>query len=457
MSNQESTRAGNIREFKIFQPKKGGGFVDASAAVTDLEYYEDVLSNSIHLSVIIAETGESDSAALGNKGMLDGLPLRGGNKAHIVILDHDDNELSFKGDKALYVNRVSNVLPGTQKDVYRVDFCSREYLANEQCRVIRRYDGKITDSVEKILKEPTSKGAGIQTTKEIDMDETLINYNFIGNERKPFHVCTWLASKSVPEEAGKLGGTAGYFFFETYDGYKFKSIDYLIKQESKGKYIFTNTADMPKSGQYTGKILDYTIDRDVDLQSNLSIGLYANRTIFFDFYASNYKVRNFSINESGAAENDQGAGSLNKTETLGKEETYSIPDEIMLPVSRLMNRVLDVGVLPDGKTTEDQLEHWKNTPYDPTFDAAKIMVQSVMRYNRLFYIKINITIAGSFNLRAGDIISCEFPELTTNPNTPTNDESGGLYMIASLCHYLTPKETFTKLTLVRDTFGKKSS
>ena len=129
----------------------------------------------------------------------------------------------------------------------------------------------------------------------------------------------------------------------------------------------------------------------------------------------------------------------------------------MLPVSRLMNRVLDVGVLPDGKNTEDELEHWKNTPYDPTFDAAKIMVQSVMRYNRLFYIKINITIAGSFNLRAGDIISCEFPELTTNPNTPTNDESGGLYMIASLCHYLTPKETFTKLTLVRDTFGKKSS
>ena len=125
MSNQESTRAGNIREFKIFQPKKGGGFVDASAAVTDLEYYEDVLTNTIHLSVIIAETGESDSAALGNKGMLDGLPLRGGNKAHIVILDHDDNELSFKGDKALYVNRVSNVLPGTQKDVYRVDICSR--------------------------------------------------------------------------------------------------------------------------------------------------------------------------------------------------------------------------------------------------------------------------------------------------------------------------------------------
>ena len=454
---KDSTRSGNIREFKIFEAKDGGQGVDASAAIVDIKYYENILSNTVSLNVIVTESGESDSNSLGNKGMLDGIPIRGGNKAHIVIEDHEGEKLSFKGDTGLYVNRVRNVIPGTQKDVYSLDFSPREFFANEQCRIVRRYDGKISDNIRKILTEETSKGAGLKTTKDLDIDETLINYNFIGNERKPFHVCTWLASKSVPEEAGKLGGTAGYFFFETYDGYKFKSIDYLIKQESKGKYIFTNTADMPKSGQYTGKILDYTIDRDVDLQSNLSIGLYANRTIFFDFYASNYKVRNFSINESGAAENDQGAGSLNKTETLGKEETYPIPDEIMLPVSRLMNRVLDVGVLPDGKTTEDQLEHWKNTPYDPTFDAAKIMVQSVMRYNRLFYIKINITIAGSFNLRAGDIISCEFPELTTNPNTPTNDESGGLYMIASLCHYLTPKETFTKLTLVRDTFGKKSS
>ena len=454
---KDSTRSGNIREFKIFEAKDGGQGVDASAAIVDIKYYENILSNTVSLNVVVTESGESDSNSLGNKGMLDGIPIRGGNKAHIVIEDHEGEKLSFKGDTGLYVNRVRNVIPGTQKDVYSLDFSPREFFANEQCRIVRRYDGKISDNIRKILTEETSKGAGLKTTKDLDIDETLINYNFIGNERKPFHVCTWLASKSVPEEAGKLGGTAGYFFFETYDGYKFKSIDYLIKQESKGKYIFTNTADMPKSGQYTGKILDYTIDRDVDLQSNLSIGLYANRTIFFDFYASNYKVRNFSINESGAAENDQGAGSLNKTETLGKEETYPIPDEIMLPVSRLMNRVLDVGVLPDGKTTEDQLEHWKNTPYDPTFDAAKIMVQSVMRYNRLFYIKINITIAGSFNLRAGDIISCEFPELTTNPNTPTNDESGGLYMIASLCHYLTPKETFTKLTLVRDTFGKKSS
>ena len=455
MASNLSTRTGNIRKFEIYQAKQGGGFVDASGAVTDIKYYEDILSNSISLSAIIAEVGESNSEVLGNKGMLDGLPIRGGNPAHVVIEDHDGHKLSFKDDSALYVNRVRNVIPGTQKDVYSLDFSSREFLSNEQCRVVKRYDGKISENIKKILQENTSADVGLKTQKKVNVDETAINYNFIGNDRKPFHVCTWLASKSVPVKGGKVGGTAGYLFYETYDGFNFRSIDVLNQQKSKGNYIFTNTADLPKSGEYKGKILDYTLNRDIDLQSNLSIGLYSNRTLFFDFYAYNYKVRNFDVDQSGGAASKEGAGSKGKINTLGRDDIDSVPDEFRKPISRIMNRVLDVGSLPSGKNIDEELKTWKNTPYDPTYDATKTMVQSVMRYNQLFSIKINIMIAGDFSLRAGDVIHCEFPELTTDPNTPNNKKSGGLYMISSLCHNITPRETYTSLTLVRDTFGRK--
>ena len=64
----------------------------------------------------------------------------------------------------------------------------------------------------------------LKTQKNIEADSTLINYNFIGNDRKPFYVNTWLASKSVPELSvdGKSskGGAAGYLFYETYKGFK---------------------------------------------------------------------------------------------------------------------------------------------------------------------------------------------------------------------------------------------
>ena len=452
MSSKLSTRTGNIREFKIFQAKDGGNSIDASVAVVDIKYYEDVLSNTVSLSAIITESGESDNKKMGNKGILDGLPVRGGEPSTIVIEDHDGHKLEFKNDSKLYVNRVRNVIAGTQKDVYSIDFTSRELFANEQCRVVKRYDGKVSDNVKKILEEATSGSVGVKTKKTVTVDDSN-SYNFIGNDRKPFYVCTWLASKAAPSDGSLKGGTAGYLFYETYDGFNFRSIDLLFKQKSKGNYLFSNTDYNPK--EYDGKIITYDIDRNIDLQNNLMMGTYSNRSLFFDFYAMNYQVRNFNVDSAGSAKSN-GGGSKGKIVTGGLDDIDSVADEFRKPISRLMNKVLDVGTLPPGKDIEAQLKAWKENPDNATYDAADIMVQSIMRYNQLFSIKINIMIAGDFSLRAGDLIYCEFPELTTDPNTKVNKQSGGIYMISSLCHNITPRETYTSLTLVRDSFGRKS-
>ena len=75
-----------------------------------------------------------------------------------------------------------------------------------------------------------------------------------------------------------------------------------------------------------------------------------------------------------------------------------------------------------------------------------------MRYNELFTVRFEITIPGDFSLRAGDLVYVNYPLLTQDT---TNPESGGIYMIASLCHRMTSSDCFTALTLVRDSFGKK--
>ena len=466
MATKQSTRAGNIRKFELHQAKNADKdsvdtSIDISNSVTEIKYYEDILSNSVSLTAVISETGGTDNKDIGNKGILDGLPVRGGEPCDIFIEDHDGNPLNFKDETKLYVNRVRNVISGTSKDVYVIDFTTRELFANEQCRVVKRYDGKISENIKDILTKDTSKGAGIKTEKKVNVDETGFEYNFIGNDRKPFYVCTWLASKATPATVGTLGGSAGYLFYETYKGYNFRSIDALFdvkENEVKGEYLFSNTDDDPVG--YDNKILDYSIDRDIDLQNNLVMGAYANRTLFFDFYAMNYKVRNYSVDESGPADENEGAGSKDKIETAGKQGSFpgdTVADEFRKPISRLMNRVIDIGTLPAGKDALDQLETWKDKPTKPTYDSSKIMVQSVMRYNQMFAIKINITIAANFDLCAGDLIKCEFPHISTDPNTSTNDKSGGIYMISSLCHRLTTRDAYTSLTLVRDTFGKKSS
>jgi hypothetical protein len=371
-------------------------------------------------------------------GLLDGLPIRGGEFVKLIV--EDNQSKPNKLDLDLYVNRVVNSSPGTSKDVYMLDFCTKEFIANEQSRVVTRFEQNISEAVKKILTD----SKGLQVKKKLDIDETAVPYNFIGNDRKPLYVCTWLASKAVPKSAGGINGAAGYFMYETSEAFKFKSIDVLLKQEPKKKYVYTNATKKPEG--YDGKILDVKIDRNIDLQQNMSLGMYHNRSIFFDFYAMDYQVRTYSL------EQDQ------KPKIEIAADNILFVDKVFTQIpTRFMNHVLDLGTLPSGKDAKEQLKTWKAKPTDPNYDAPKTMVQSIMRYNQLYSIKTHIMIPGDFSLHAGDMIECDFPDLAKIENKQPNKQTKGKYMIASLCHRITPNDCFTSLTLVRDSFSGKVS
>ena len=439
MSNSQVLPS-DIRKFVIF-PTSGKKEIDISSLVQNLTYYENILSNSLTLSVIIADSGGLEFQKEKMIGVLDGIPIRGGERVVIEFSDKQEkkNTLSF-GTHSFYVNRIKGASPGTQKDVFILELCTREFLANEQTRVVKRYDGKISDNVIQILKDKS----GLNTTKDIDADPTVIPYNFIGNDRKPFYVCTWLGTKGVPEDSGKINSAAGYFFYETYDGFKFKSIDVLLSQKPKDgkKYVYTNAPNINESTEYTSKILSVTIERDIDLQKNVSVGTYANRSLFFDLYSMDYEVRSYNLK-------------FNQIDGISsaEENVLFVPDEFTQAPSRLMNLVLDYGTMPSGNTPNEQLKTWKNDPKYSNYDAPKLMVQSIMRYNQLYTIKTNIVIPGDFSLRAGDIIECHFPDLEKSVKKSPNEETKGKYLIASLCHRITPDDTYTSLTLIRDSFN----
>ena len=249
------TGPSNIQKFKI-SSNQGGGSADLTGGIVDFRYYESVLSNNVTATAVITDSGfKGEGKKLKEDvGVLDGLPIRGGERTDIVIEDNYGNQLRFKD--GLYVNRVRGADPGSQKEVFSIDFASKEYFANEQSRVLGRYEGKISEHVTKII--TAMKG------NLVKIDNTSLNYNFIGNDRKPFYTCTWLASKAVPDT--DVGKRAGYLFFQTRDGFFFTSIDSIFDENAVKKYILNNTGQLPQG--YTANILDYSIDSDIDLKSN---------------------------------------------------------------------------------------------------------------------------------------------------------------------------------------------
>ena len=192
------------------------------------------------------------------------------------------------------------------------------------------------------------------------------------------------------------------------------------------------------------------------------MGAYSSRIVMFDpfncFYevvAPNAGASQLEGESSASAENQpankknlttagRGLPLLNKEfDREGKNQDYT----------RTTYMMLDSGTLPTGDTDE-QL----NKSKDINFEAKSVLNQSMMRMNQLFSQKTTVTIPGDFSLHAGDSVFVDAPQLESDTsNDDVNQESGGLYIIADLCHFITPKETFTKLNLIRDSVGRKGN
>ena len=93
----------------------------------------------------------------------------------------------------------------------------------------------------------------------------------------------------------------------------------------------------------------------------------------------------------------------------------------------------------------------------PNFEAVRTLNQSIRRYNQLFSGMMEVTIAGDFSLHAGDVIFVDIFTVSAEKDDTVNRESGGLYIIADLCHFIDAGGTYTKLNLARDSFGRKGN
>jgi hypothetical protein len=434
----------DIREFLITSNDQSTK-KNIVGAITDLYYYESVLQETIRVSAIYADTGNMIQTGGSLKTLVDGLPLVGQENTSVKLKDGNGVELNV----ILYVTKILPMKQDTTKSLIGIELVSKEGILNYKVALNNRFDGKISDSVRRILTDPNY----LNTRKPLDIEETANNYNFIGNQRRPFYACVWLAKKSVPLNSAQ-GVTAGYFFYETSQGFKFKSVDGLLSDTTPGtgnkkKYkslIFNQTPDNIPA-RYSGKILEHNVD-DVggDIQSKLEIGTYTTRTVLFDPFNCYYEVITPNAKEK------------EKSLKLAAKNLPKLNPEFDRPgankeFSRTQYMLIDRGTIPTGDT-EQQIEKSQ----EPNFDPKNILNQSTMRYNQLFSTKTTITIVADFSLHAGDLIYIDYPELSNKKTQGLNPQFGGLYMIADLCHYININTGgFTKLTLVRDSVGKKGS
>ena len=409
-----------ITQCSVFKKLDGDSSSEFGLLAGDpnISYYESLFSPSVNVTIETTDV----SGFVSREEIYGGQPI----EISIKMFDPDIDDFKIKKDKhGLVVNSVKNVTMDFKESKSTLECVSKDFLRNEVARLNRRFTGNITEIVKKIMEEEPK---GIETTKDIEVDQATNSYTFCGNLKRSIDTIQWLQPKAKSENQ------FGFLFFEDYDGYKFKSIESLLKQEPFTDQPF-EMSQASTSSRFA--ILDAVMVQTNDIFLNMRSGTYNNDTTYIDLISQTKSVDDFKIDNLKDLKNPP-----------------KLPDNLTDSTSRKMLRFDDPGVMQKGSKREAE---------QPKEELAKIQNQSYARNNLLFSQALKIKISFNPSLRVGKIIEVRLPVDTDSSESGvkyqklSKGDLSGKYLISELRHKVGSNKSSTHLTLVRDLFTKDNA
>lgn len=436
--------------------KEGVDSLEIKNSVVQCDYFEDLLSPAITVRLLCSDTS----------ALLSLVPIRGYERIDLIIgTAFGDVKFTEENGNPLYVSSIEKVSQVEGQETFTLKCCTLSNLSNETTRVVKRYEkGPISEHVKNILTDVL-----LIDEDRMSIEKSITSYGFIGNMRKPFYTIQWLCPKAVPTTSTVSGtsgtgvkaegkGTSGFFFYEDYDGYKFKSVDKMVdatqvEYPDDGEKLmndysiptYTHSTLISSNDEKSNyQILFASIDKTTDLQKNLRVGLYSNLTYVYDPLKWKLDVVKYNLKDNVDENNLKQSG-----------EEVPIPQgDLTKFASRVLVRMGDRGMWNPG--LEESAEDVEGQGRDPS-DMAKAFT----RYTMLFQQSLNISVPCNPLLRVGSIIRVELPEVgDTHSSSPrgqkkTDSEQSGFFVIRSVRHHfeITEGRNVTSLNLIRDSYG----
>ena len=384
---------------------------DITRGNPSVNYYESVTSPSISMTVSFIDIDQMVS----QEGITGGEMI----DLEVIIPDFDQKFKIESKKQKLVLNSVRDVVTSTNKQTATLEFVSDESLVNETCRVNKKFTGNVTQIVKELLQ---TEPKGIQTKKEIKSDDAVNKYSFVGNLKRPFETIQWLCPKAQASSRN-----FGFLFFENRDGYHFKSIENLLKQDPEFLY---QKPDRPTETDL--RIIESRLNQSNDVGMNARMGMYSNKTVYIDLQNEAHEVIDFNVSE------------------FKSKKPLKVIDTLKDKPTRMMFRILDQGALQSGAAKKE---------VEKRNELAVYQNLSYIRNNLLFSQSLNISVPINPELRAGQVIEVQFP-LKSETKKDTTDRFGkekdndisGKYLIAELRHVMGDGKSSTQLNLIRDLF-----
>ena len=423
--------------FKTQDPKTST--VQIEGKTIDFNYFESIYSPMITAQATIVDTGDSVTDKKDRLGTIkDALRIVGDGTEFLTFKIATSNSvLTTKEPMAITGSPLS--MDQTQRQILNLPLVSKFIINTTSNPKLGYYGiGTVDDAVKKILQENNLPflEKNIEKTQTVDKVE--------GKNATPIDLVFHLCKKCKP-----IKGAPGFFFYETQEGFNFRSIEGLINDgiaefkenqnlEEERTYYYSNSQKQDLS---TDK-MDFNIlkmpliKRDQDLLTSLKSGVYNVR-----IQTKNLLTGEFTDNIVNLLDKNSSYLGNKPSVIVGQNEQH------LENYCKTYTYVLTPGSLDEGVGSQ------------VTNNPATYEPQAHMRYAMLHSQVVDIEIPCNTKLMAGNVIKLVIENITggIKQDNKDNEHRSGFYLILHLRHHFDPRHSKTFLTLVRDTYGLYTS
>ena len=444
-NNQEFPYASSLKIDEAIITGLDGTEVSIIGLIKSFQYFEDIDMPSISMNLDIV-----DNAA----NIISSLPIQGYENVKIVFGGADEELLTLN----LKVAKIYNRFSADRYQEYSLGLVSNELLVNESLRLGERLAGKSEGIVTQLMER-------LGSDKRLISDPSMFKVTFLPGKKTPFSIISSMKERTVPESAKTssggssttsdlliLKGSAGYYFYENYDGYHFRSIDSLNSVKTNPPVdTFFQENDQINPQNAPRKILDIDFQQEIDILSKLRMGTYSNVICFYNYSTGAYEEYTYNLGDR-----------FDDMEHLGSQSGLAKGQATLAEnPSRIMSVLMDHETWFDGvevASPEDKDGGKKNTTEFPDWQKY-VVAESIARKQSQNNQQVFIQIPFRTDLRVGQTVQIMIPNNIPSSEREENDvfdkEHSGAYLIAKLQHSadaLNAKAN-TYLTLVRDSYG----
>ena len=425
-----------LKEVKLYNIDQTEDY-DIKALVQEINLYESVFSSALQATLLIEDIGQN---------LISTLPIIGQEKVEIKISSGSKTyRLNF------YIYRIDGRTMSEKSQTYVMNCVSLEGLRNENFRVCERVDGiRAEDLIEEKLK------ADGFTPKKFEFDETKEPFDIYVPNWRMFDLFQWLCKRSVPLHKKD---SVGFLFYETFDGFNFRSIDALFDEpqypddSSVYKYYQGNLKSGDNESRF--RIMNYASPKMFDLYDDLRRGAFSHDSIYLDINRRVYRTFRTTADDF-----------WKDSSHLGKMKPYvsgggDTPTQLLKRSSRTIYRPSALGKFNatitniidkvDNATNQSFAKDWVD-PVNKNFEKA------FYRYYFLEYSQLDIAVPGDLDVRSGNIIKVSIPTTVKSSDGKVKEDTrfSGKYCVTAVKHTILNKsELRTNITLARDSYGGK--